>query len=96
MSSKSEYTVHSAKGDIPVELHTNKTHAMTNDIVSQLKQIRKKKGLTQQDIADATGMKTPNVTRIETMKHEASLDALVRIADALGYEVRMELKRKKK
>ena len=95
MSSNKEYTVHSENGDIAVEIATNATRSMTNEIVAQLKSIRKANGLTQQDIADATGMKTPNVTRIEAMKHEASLEGLVRIANALGYELKLELKKKK-
>ena len=95
MSSKKEYTVHSENGDIQMEVAANATRSMANEIVSQLKSIRKERGLTQQDIADATGMKTPNVTRIEAMKHEASLEGLVRIANALGYDLRLELKKKK-
>ena len=53
-------------------------------IVSELVAERKRLGLTQQDIADKTGMKAPNVTRVESCKFTPSLDVLERYALALG------------
>lgn len=44
-------------------------------------------GMTQQDIADLTGMPRPNVARAVNGKHMPTLMTLVRLADALGLEV---------
>ena len=64
---------------------------MTDDIVDQLIAYRKKLKMTQQDIADATGIKRANVTRIELKKNEASLDSLVRIAGCMGLKLNLTL-----
>ena len=64
---------------------------MTDDIVDQLIAYRKKLKMTQQDIADATGIKRANVTRIELKKNEASLDSLVRIAGSMGLKLNLTL-----
>ena len=47
--------------------------------------------LTQQDIADRTGMKAPNVTRVESCRFTPSLDVLERYAMAVGKRIRFEL-----
>lgn len=64
---------------------------ITDDIVDQLVVYRKKLKMTQQDIADATGIKRANVTRIELKKNEASLDSLVRIAGSMGLKLNITL-----
>ena len=48
-------------------------------------------GLTQQDIADRTGMKTPNVTRVESCKFTPTLDVLERYAMAVGKKLSFKL-----
>ena len=68
---------------------------MTDDIVDQLIAYRKKLKMTQQDIADATGIKRANVTRIELKKNEASLDSLVRIAGSMGLKLNLTLEEMK-
>ena len=47
--------------------------------------------LTQQDIADATGIKRANIARLELKKNEASLDSLVRYAKSMGLDLAVEL-----
>ena len=44
-----------------------------------------------QDIADRTGMKAPNVTRIESCKFTPTLDVLERYAEAIGKKIQFEL-----
>lgn len=60
-------------------------------IISELVAERKRLGLTQQDIADRTGMKAPNVTRVESCKFTPSLDVLERYAMAVGKKLIFEL-----
>ena len=61
-----------------------------DDIVDQLVAYRKKLKLTQQDIADATGMKRANIARIELKKNEAALDSLVRYARSMELDLSVE------
>lgn len=67
------------------------TQELSSKIVGELIAERKNQKLTQQNIADATGMKTANVTRFEGCKFTPSLEGLVRYAKALGKEVKIEL-----
>ena len=64
---------------------------ITDDIVDQLIAYRKQLKLTQQDIADATGIKRANIARIELKKNEASLDSLVRYANCMKLDLSIEL-----
>lgn len=64
-----------------------KRKLITDEIVTALIAERKCRGLTQQDIADISGMKAPNVTRIESRKYSPSLDVLMRYANAVGKQL---------
>jgi transcriptional regulator with XRE-family HTH domain len=48
---------------------------------------RRMKGLTQEGLANAIGMKRQSLSRIETGSISAGLDVLGRIAEALGSEI---------
>ena len=64
-----------------------KRKLITDEIVTALIAERKRRGLTQQDVADLSGMKAPNVTRIESCKYSPSLDVLMRYANAVGKQL---------
>lgn len=70
------------EGD-PVELK--------KQIVSQFKQIRVGKKLSQEQVAGAAGMARPDVSRFESGKYNPSLELMIRYAHALGCEVKVEL-----
>ena len=70
------------------------TNDLSGDIVEQLISIRNTKQMTQQDIADTTGMCRANVSRIEQKKYTPTLEVLMRYANALGYEIELSLKEK--
>lgn len=86
---KIDYIVSTENGDILIEKDSKR---ITDDIVDQLIEYRKKLKLTQQDIADATGMKRANIARIELKKNEAALDSLVRYANSMKLDLSVELK----
>lgn len=65
--------------------------SITDSIIEELVAERKSQKLTQQDIADKSGMKAPNVTRIESKKYSPSLDVLIRYARVLGKDVEIML-----
>lgn len=77
-------------GEEHVLLEMQKT-ILGKEIVNELISERKKLGLTQQDIADKTGMKAPNVTRVEGCKFTPTLDVLERYAKAVGKRLKIEL-----
>ena len=85
---KIDYIVSTEKGDILIEKESKQ---ITDDIVDQLIAYRKQLKLTQQDIADATGIKRANIARLELKKNEASLDSLVRYARSMELDLSINL-----
>ena len=68
---------------------------MSDGVVDQLIALRKASRMTQQDIADATGMKRANVARIEGKRYVPTIEVLVRYAECLGVELEMHVVEKK-
>lgn len=64
---------------------------ISGDIVGRLLALRKEKGMTQQQIADFTGIKRPNIARVEGQRYTPTLDVLVRIADSMGMRLEIHL-----
>ena len=83
-----DYVVSTEKGDVLVEKNSKR---ITDDIVDKLIAYRKQRKLTQQDIADATGIKRANIARLELKKNEASVDSLVRYAKSMNLDLMIEL-----
>jgi transcriptional regulator with XRE-family HTH domain len=52
--------------------------------------MRKASGLTQQELADLTGIKQPQLARLETGRHLPRLDTLATLAAQAGYELQIE------
>lgn len=83
-----DYIVSTKNGEILIEKDSKR---IMDDVVDQLIAYRKQLKLTQQDIADATGIKRANIARIELKKNEASLDSLVRYARSMQLDLSLEL-----
>ena len=83
-----DYVVRTEKGDGFIEKNSKR---MTDSIMDQLVTYRKQLKLTQQDIADATGIKRANIARLELKKNEASVDSLVRYAKSMNLDLIIEL-----
>ena len=83
-----DYIISRETGDVLIEKDSKR---ITDDIVDQLVAYRKKLKLTQQDIADATGIKRANIARLELKKNEASLDSIVRYAKSMELDLSIEL-----
>ncbi len=56
-------------------------------VAERIKEIRVSSGKTQEELSRATGIKRPNIARIESGKHEPSLETLKKLADALDVSV---------
>lgn len=52
---------------------------------------RKEKGLTQQEVAEVSGVKRPNIARLEGGKHSPTVDMLARVADSMGMRLELHL-----
>jgi len=53
-------------------------------IGQRIADLRKTKGMTQQDLADIVGMQRNHISRIEAGKYSVGFDTLQAIAEALG------------
>jgi transcriptional regulator with XRE-family HTH domain len=56
-------------------------------LAENLKAIRTRKGLSQQDVADAVGVSFPRISEIENGKGNPRIQTLERIASSLGVKV---------
>ncbi len=59
----------------------NYDHAVTGRVIREL---RKKKGMSQEVLSGFAGIERSHLTMIETGKKSANVETLWRIADALG------------
>lgn len=63
----------------------------TSDLIRRMVEERHRKGLSQQNIADATGIAAPNIARFESCKQVPTLQLLAKYADALDMQIRIEM-----
>jgi len=49
--------------------------------------LRKRKGLSQKDLAEAANLQRPHISRAESGKHNTTLDTLLKIASALDCDI---------
>lgn len=64
-------------------------------ILEQYKELRRNKGMTQQQIADITGIKRTNIVRIESGKYVPTIEVLVKLAAALDMDLEIRLVKKR-
>lgn len=59
------------------------------DVAAMLKEVRKKTGLSQEELAQRAGVSRTTVARMETAaKGDMSVSALVRLLEAVGYDLK--------
>ena len=63
-------------------------------IGQRIKEIRTEKGISTYRLAELTGLKQPNIVRIESGKYSTGIDILSNIAAALDCEIDFTDKRK--
>ena len=74
---------------LEIEIEAKK---ISDSLVDTMVSYRKQMNMTQQDVADATGIKRANIARIEGKKYLVSLESLLRYAECLNLDVCVELK----
>lgn len=67
-----------------------------NDIIDQYIAIRKAKGLSQEKIANLTGIARTNIIRIEAKRNMPTIDVLTKLANAVDMELEVKLVEKNK
>lgn len=60
-------------------------------IINQYIQYRKQRKLTQEELASAMGIKRPNISRFEKGQCNPTLDLLIRMAECMDLEIKVEL-----
>jgi transcriptional regulator with XRE-family HTH domain len=63
------------------------TPTVLRELGLRIREVRRTKGLTQEQAAEALGMLAPNYARIEQGRANVTVDTLVRVANALGVPV---------
>ena len=61
------------------------------EIASQLWQVRKEQGMTQERLAEKVGTRKSNISRLESGRYNPSLDFLEKVAGGLGREIEVKV-----
>ena len=83
-----DFTVREDDFEVLVERQKER---VKNHILTSYIKLRKEKGITQQEIADRTGIKRTNVARIESGKNAPTIEVFVKLAAALDMELEIRL-----
>lgn len=78
-----------------MDMNTTRHPSNWKVIVLTLKEIATDQGISQQEIAEKTGLLQSNVSRIFALKYCPRLDLLLAIADAVGVTIFIESKNSK-
>lgn len=62
-----------------------------DDLIECFKNARKEAGISQKKLGVLSGIAQANISRFEGKRYNPSLDFMVRIASALGRELKIEL-----
>jgi DNA-binding XRE family transcriptional regulator len=60
-------------------------------IIEEIIMVRRKKNLTQKDLAELIGTKQSNISRLESGNYNPSLDFLQKIASAMGKKLEVRI-----
>ena len=66
---------------------------LANDVAIKVIDYRVRRGLSQAQLGRMLGMRQPHVARLESGDHEPSVTTLARLADALGLDFSLDIKR---
>ena len=61
------------------------------EIASQLRQVRKEQGMTQERLAEKVGTRKSNISRLESGRYNPSLDFLEKVTGGLGREIEVKV-----
>lgn len=78
------------EGDIEVIIESQRRN-ICEEIIDKLVHRRVELGMTQQDVADITGIKRPNIARVESCTMTPTIEVLIRYAMALGCKLNISI-----
>lgn len=58
-------------------------------IGQEIAELRRQRGMTQQNVSDKTAIRRPHISRIEQGRYSVGFDTLQAIADALDADIRI-------
>lgn len=61
------------------------------EAIEQIIRARKEQNMTQEELARRIGTQKSNISRLESGNYNPSLDMLIKIAEALGRELKIQL-----
>lgn len=57
------------------------------ELIGKMIEAREKKGLSQRELAEISGVKQPAIARLESMKATPQIDTLFKVLNPLGYTI---------
>ena len=61
------------------------------EVISQIIEARKENNMTQEDLAKKIGTQKSNISRLESGNYNPSLDFLIKVANGLGKELKIQM-----
>ena len=68
-----------------------KQKKVREQLIKKYIEYRKRRNLTQEELADAMGITRPNISRFEIGQCNPTLDLLVKMAESLDLEIKIDL-----
>lgn len=88
MRNSMEYIYTSGEQKIVIEVEQK---SVRQSVIEQYVRSRKMQGITQAELAKRAGVPRSNITRFESGNYNPSLEMMVRIAEALGMTLQVQL-----
>ena len=60
------------------------------ELIGKLIEAREKRGLSQRDLAELSGVKQPSIARLESMRATPQIDTLFKLLNPLGYTLAIQ------
>lgn len=61
------------------------------EVISQIIEARKENNMTQEELAKRIGTQKSNISRLESGNYNPSLDFLIKVAQGLGKELKVQI-----
>lgn len=61
------------------------------EVISQIIEARKEQDMTQEELAKRIGTQKSNISRLESGNYNPSLDFLIKVAQGLGKELKIQM-----
>ena len=73
-------------------MRKNTVTSPREEVVRQLKEVRKAEGMTQEHLAELVGTKKSNISRLESGRYNPSLDFLIKVVHCLGKDLEIQIR----